>query len=266
MMPLISVVMPVYNERLDFLVSALNSVLSQSLSDFEFLIIDDSDDLAAIQCLEDYAMKDSRITLIRFNKRIGLTASINYGITVSKSDFIARVDSDDIQNINRFKLQLDFFDDNKDVSILGTSIYKLDENNSIIGYRKYPEDNANIIKIGMIKNPICHPTVMFRKSIFKEHGMYDIKFNRAEDYELWRRLFKKNVIFSNLSEPLVSYRVFREPKRDFQNWTSNLKIKLKYFCLNYFFLSCLGILLLCVYIIFPSSIRNFIYNQYNKSI
>src|SRR5438067_12011849 len=119
MQPAISVIMSVYNAEA-FLEAAVQSVLMQSFSDFEFIIIDDGSTDRSNQILQDYARKDNRVRLIsRPNK--GLTASLNEGLKLARGEFIARMDADDVAAPDRFKIQVEYLRDHPEVSVRGSA-------------------------------------------------------------------------------------------------------------------------------------------------
>lgn len=197
--PRISVIMSVYNSA-PFLREAVESILNQTYTNFEFLITDDNSNDESLSILESY--DDDRIIIIRNNFNIGLTKNLNKLIRLAKGEFIARMDADDISLPMRFDKQIEFFQENHDIVLCGTQICDL-------GTKKksdYPT-NPDEIKFDLLwTNPIAHPTVMWRRQYFKKTNMlYDENYKSAQDYELWSRVAVLGRI-ANLKEILLLQR------------------------------------------------------------
>ena len=198
-LPKITVLMPVYNCEL-YVCEAIDSVLGQSFSDFEFLIIDDASSDSTVSLIKSY--NDSRIQLIEKPINTGYTNSLNYGLKIAKGKYIARMDGDDISLQERFVKQVSFLEANPDIILCG-SWY------SIIGserIEKVPEKHDQI-KLAFLKgNCIAHPSVMMRKQSLDLFSIiYDVAKEPAEDYDLWVRLMSKGKLH-NLQEVLLDYR------------------------------------------------------------
>ncbi len=218
---LLTVLMPVYNCEL-YIEEAINSILNQSYSHFEFLIIDDAstDETKAII----KRIKDERIQLIEKPLNTGYTNSLNYGLTLAKGKYIARMDGDDISLPERFQKQLTFLESNPDVVVCGTT-YKIIGNNKNIFI---PETN-DTIKLHLLKgNCIAHPSVMIRKKVLDDFSIcYDVTKEPAEDYALWVHLLSYGKLH-NLSEVLLEYRLHIgqvSKKRAIDQVNSHLKTK-----------------------------------------
>ena len=197
-LPLVSVLMPVYNCE-SFIREAIQSVLNQTFTDFELLIIDDCSTDATLQILKSYL--DSRIQLIEKEKNTGYTDSLNYGISIAKGKYIARMDGDDISLPRRFQKQFDFLESNPEVVICGTAI-------KIIGkdtIERHPSKHEDLqIKL-CFSSVFHHPTVMIRADVLKQNK-YNKEFEPAEDYELWTRLAFVGKT-ANLEDVLLHYRI-----------------------------------------------------------
>ncbi|TRX34835.1 glycosyltransferase [Flavobacterium sp. ZT3R18] len=220
--PKITVLMPVYNCEL-YIQEAVDSVLNQTFTDFEFLIIDDASTDATVAIIKKY--NDPRIQLIQKPENSGYTNSLNHGLSIAKGEYIARMDGDDISLPERFAKQVAFLDANQDVVLCGTFY-------SIIGTEKgitVPE-NFEDIKLALLRK-CCfgHPTVMIRKkSLDKLVVIYDVSKEPAEDYDLWIRLLAIGKLH-NLQEVLLNYRVHDSQvsqKRDKQQINSALEARL----------------------------------------
>lgn len=201
-MPTISVIMSIYKEQELGIRRAIDSLLSQTFSDFEFIIIvDNPHNTKAIEILESYCKVDARIHFIVHEKNKGLPAGLNAGIRMAKGEFIARQDTEDISLPNRFAEQLKYIKNHPEVDVLGTAIKYVDANGKHIMLRKYqPIVGREINK----HNPVAHPTLLIRKSAFEKFGYYDETLF-CEDYDLWINWYLKGVIFHNLQESYYDY-------------------------------------------------------------
>jgi glycosyltransferase involved in cell wall biosynthesis len=200
--PVISVVMSVCNgER--YLRDAVDSILDQTCEDFEFIIINDGSTDGSREILESY--NDGRIFLIH-QDNTGLTRALKKGISLSRGEYIARIDADDSAKSVRLEKQLVFLRNNPKVILLGSNCYKVDENGSIVGITDLPVDDLNIKWNLLFYNCVCHSTVMFRRKEVENLGGYNATMQYAQDYDLWLRIAKKYSV-ANLQEPLVNLRV-----------------------------------------------------------
>lgn len=198
----VSVILPTFEGSIPTILPALKSISSQSLKEFECLIVDDSNDKNIVDFLNEYCIKDNRFIYIRGDGK-GLASALNKGITFAKGEFIARSDSTDISQYDRLYRQVKFLQKNKDIDILGANmIMKSNGNNRI---SNYPESHFGITFQFIYRCPIAHPTVMFRRSIIEEGLRYSESFKYCEDLEFWLRLWRKNYRFANLKENLVEY-------------------------------------------------------------
>ena len=195
-MPKVSVVMAVYNTKEEWLREAIESILHQTYTDFEFIIVNDGSTNNAEEVILSY--QDDRIKYMKqANQGPGVAA--NNGIDIAKGEYIARMDSDDISLPQRFEKQVAFLDQNPDVSIVGTD-HEYIPSGRIAKMLKYPK------YLDFLRgNSIGQPTVMFRRLDFeKYHLRYDPAYP-CEDYELWSRAIRY-VKFANLQEVLLKYR------------------------------------------------------------
>lgn len=202
-MPKISVLMPVYNTKAAYLKESIESILNQTFSDFEFIIINDGSENNAEEVILSYT--DKRIRYIKNKENIGLIKTLNKGLRESKGEYIARMDSDDIALPERFIKQVEFMNENLNVGVSGTWLKTFgDELKTRI--EKYPS-SCEEIKVKMLFScPIAHPTAFIRKSLFVKYNLfYSEDYVHAEDYELWSRA-NKYFDFANIPESLVQYR------------------------------------------------------------
>ncbi len=204
MTPKISVIMSVYNGQ-DFLQASVKSILNQTCSDFEFLIVDDASTDSSPVLLEGLAKSDNRIKIIKNQFNLGLTKSLNLALDQARGQYIARLDADDLAYPDRLKHQLDFLENNPDYVLLGTAADVIDDNCKVLFQIKPPTESEKIVKSLIKFNPFIHSSIMFRKSIVDLLGGYDSDLKYAQDYELYFRLINKGLL-GNLSDVLVAYR------------------------------------------------------------
>ena len=202
-MKLISIIIPYYKKKI-YIKLTLQSILRQKYKNFEILIIYDDADTEDLLFIKKLKKKDKRIKLIINKKNIGAGMSRNKGVRLSKGEYLAFVDSDDLWHPEKLKLQLSYMIKNK-ISISHTSYKIIDTNNSKIGYR-----HANRIEYkDLIKScDIGLSTVMIKKKILKNNHFGNLK--TKEDYILWLKLSKKNFIFHPIKKPLTSWRYSKD--------------------------------------------------------
>lgn len=200
----VTVLMPVYNgER--YLREAIESILNQTFTDFEFLIINDGSTDSSVEIIESY--NDPRIRLVHNEKNLKLIATLNKGIDLAQGEYIARMDCDDISLPERLEEQVEFMDANLAYALCGSWVEVIDENNVPTGLIwKYEGDHNKILAALLSANQFAHSTVILRKSILTQGFYYDANYAHAEDYELWLRIADSFKV-SNIQKPLVKYRV-----------------------------------------------------------
>lgn len=203
--PLVSVVMSVYNtER--YLAQAIKSILSQTIENFEFIIVNNGSTDKTSQIIYKFQKNDKRIKLIKNKKKLQIGTSLNNAIDQAKSDIIARMDPDDIAFPNRLQVQYTFLQHHSNVAIVGNDIILIDEYGKVIGKRTYPISSKGLKKILFRYSAFAHPTVMFRKQLFKKVGGYNPNKHPCEDIDLWFRL-GKDYTFASIPIFLLKYRV-----------------------------------------------------------
>ncbi|MDQ0243676.1 glycosyltransferase involved in cell wall biosynthesis [Bacillus fengqiuensis] len=203
----ISVIMSVYNERLDWLKESIESILYQTYKDFEFIIVlDNPKNLEAKKTLQEYSEKDSRIKLIYNDINIGLPKSLNKALCSARGDYIARMDADDISEVQRLNKQLRFMIDNPDVALIGTEIRVIDEEGNFIRCPKKLYSHEAIKKFASYGNPITHPTWFGRRELFEKLKGYR-NFKNSEDMDFMCRIIAENYVVLNMNECLLKYRV-----------------------------------------------------------
>jgi glycosyltransferase involved in cell wall biosynthesis len=203
MPPEVSVVMSVYNgER--YLQEAVRSILDQSFTDFEFIIVNDGSTDHTVSILTSF--DDNRIRLVHNPENLGLTISLNRGIALAQGEFIARMDADDISLPPRLETQIRYLRSHPDVGVVGTGKQEIDQDGCYLGKVWIPPTSSGYMGWRLIwGNPIVHSSVMIRKGCLVSVGLYDIGKRTAQDYDLWIRLSAITRI-SNMKQVLILYR------------------------------------------------------------
>ena len=204
----VSIVIPVYNSA-KTIRRSLESLKTQTFRDFETIIVDNNCTDSSMIIANEYS-EDLNIKIVKC-KTQGIVPALNSGIHAAKSDLIARQDADDYWYPEKLEKQVTFFEKNPGVSILGTQIRLLDENGSVqkLGtYNRpinYPTNDLMIKQMLMLgQNPLCHPSVVFKKEVPLVVGGYSRFFHLAEDLHLWTRALPF-FNFANLDETLIDY-------------------------------------------------------------
>ncbi len=201
--PAITVLMSVRNGE-KYLEGAVASILNQTFTDFEFIIIDDSSTDGTAKILA--AFKDPRIILLKNETRAGLTKSLNKGLKISHAIYVARMDADDITLSNRLEIQKKFLDENLGIVCVGSATTVISKRGVVLGQKQVIQ-NPEVLKFRLITaNQLAHPTVMFRKETIMNVGAYNEKYEYVQDFELWCRLSRNGHLITNISQPLVLYR------------------------------------------------------------
>ncbi len=203
----ISVILPVYNVPQDWLIQSIESILHQTISNFELLVINDSPTNQDLKhTLHHFEQKDTRIKLIENTRNLGISKSLNKAIQIAKGKYIARMDADDIAFPKRLEHQFNYLEQNPEVALCGTQAIKIDQHGKPFGKTQNPIDHNLIIKVAPYQNPTTHPTWMIRRAEILKVGLYR-NFPNAEDYDLIIRLIRQGTKITNLSETLLQYRV-----------------------------------------------------------
>ena len=201
----ISVVMSVYNGE-KYLREAVESILSQSFSDFEFIIVDDGSDDSTYAVLSSYAEKDRRIKLLRNSHNLGLAESLNKALEAAGGDFIARQDADDISFPERLQVQYEYLTADPDISVCSVYSWIAGEDGTPVYSFKYPVEHDNIVySLEKGENPLIHGSVMLRRDILADIPKPPYRFGLAQDLDLWLRI-SQSAKFAVIPEELYLYR------------------------------------------------------------
>lgn len=201
--PLISVVMPVFNGE-EFLSAAIESILNQTLKNFEFIIVYDQSNDASLTILQHYQSIDSRIRLI-LGDRKGLVGALNKGIELANGKYIARMDADDISMPLRLKSQFEQMESDG-ADICGCHYFIINKNSKLIGTKFVPLNHHSFIVCLAYTIPFAHGSVMMRSGFLKEKSLYYNSLFYAEDYDLWTRFYEAKAVFANVDNVLFRYR------------------------------------------------------------
>lgn len=195
--------MSVYNGEM-WLKEAIESILGQTYKDFEYIIGNDGSTDATEDILAIYT--DRRLRIIHFRKRLTLTYALNRLLRKVKGEYIARMDADDIASKERLARQVAFLDSHPHVGIVGSWFKMIRASGEALRIIRMPVADREIRSSVMRSNPICHPTMMFRKQLLSQVGPYDPDLNGAEDYDFVLRALTVTQI-ANIPEVLLNYRI-----------------------------------------------------------
>ncbi len=201
--PIVTVLMPVYNGE-HYLSDAIESILNQTFTEFEFLIIDDGSSDKSLEIIKSYS--DPRIRIVQHTENSGLISTLNEGIELASGKYIARMDCDDVSMPERLQKQYDFIELNTDVSVVGSWAWAIDAMGNITGEIKTLSRVSTAAAELFFTNPMIHSSTFFNRQFVLSIGGYNINFERAEDYYLWINVVKNKGKILNLPIFLLKYR------------------------------------------------------------
>lgn len=204
--PILSVLMPVFNAEL-YLRETIDSILSQTFSDFEFICIDDASTDSSLEILKSYT--DPRIIIVANKHNKGQIVLMNEAVALAKGKYLARMDADDVSSPERFQKQIDFLDKHPEVGVVVSRIRLIDKYGNPAGF--WPEDkeaitNERIKSLMPFSNCIAQPSMMMRSEVLA-NKKYQTSFKACEDWGMWLELLSEGVIISKVDEELLSYRI-----------------------------------------------------------
>lgn len=221
-MPKVSVIMGVYNvKKQEMAEQALQSVLKQTFKDFELIICDDGSDNKTADIIKQIISHDKRVKIIQNDRNRGLAYSLNHCLQYATGEYIARMDIDDISYPDRFEKQIEFMDSHPEYAFCGTWA-DLFEGDNIWGTRKRPEFPQ---KEDFLFGPkVIHATIFIRKDVLDAVNGYCVRWDtaRAEDYELFMRLYSLNYKAYNIQKALYQ---IREDKDAYKRRTYKYRIQ-----------------------------------------
>jgi len=222
--PKVTVLMPAYNAA-KYIVEAIRSVLEQSFTDFELLIINDGSTDDTEKIIRSF--KDQRIVLVSQENK-GIAAALNAGLNIARAGYIARFDADDICYPNRLKIQYDFMTAYPQYSVIGAAVDYADADGHYI-FTHHPEGHLNE-EIQQLKYTICpfiHSSVFYKKEVIVNNGGYNEHAYTYEDHFLWVNILK-NEMACNLSQPLIKVRLNPESVSIDGKWHTRKFRSIKY--------------------------------------
>jgi glycosyltransferase involved in cell wall biosynthesis len=202
--PIVSVVMPTYNGE-KFLRPAIESILEQTFTDFELIVIDDASTDTTPRILAEF--RDDRLLLFRNDCNLGIAGATNKGLAVARGEYLALQDHDDVSLPHRFQTQVAFLTAHPDVALVGSNCILIDGEGARVGIQVQPEDDLVLRWELLVRNPLHNTSIMARLSAIRETGGYsaDPSFHFAEDYDFISRLAMRHRV-ANIKEPLVLWR------------------------------------------------------------
>ena len=201
--PMISVIMPVFN-RQDFVGTAIESILAQTYTDFEFIIFDDGSTDDSLKIIQSY--RDPRIRVVSGKGNRKLVPPLNDAMKMARGKYLARMDSDDISLPRRFEHQINFLEKHPDIDVCGSFFRTLGGVFNFV--QTYPIEHNDIKLALMFFCAFANPTTMVRRTAVYQKGIfYDKDFLYAEDYDFWSRMSAFGCTFHNIPKVLLRYRV-----------------------------------------------------------
>lgn len=201
--PSISVIMAFYDCE-EFIAQAIESVLNQTFSDLELILINDASIDGTTQALQKY-LSDPRIIYINNERNLGKVSNMRAGLEKARSNIIAVMDGDDVCDITRFEKQYKFLADNPEISIVGTFMKIINESGDVIDYRTKLTQSEEISREAIVYCPFTHSSVMYRKDVVNSVGGYR-HGSVSEDMDLFYRILYSGYKGANIPEYLFSYR------------------------------------------------------------
>ncbi len=203
--PKVSVITAFLNAEA-FLVEAIESILNQTLQDFEFILIDDGSTDRSEEIAKRYASQDARIIYQRNEKRMGKVYNLNLGIALSHAELLAIFDGDDVSEPTRLEKEYNFLTLHPEIAIVGSFVKIINAQGEIIGERTKLTDPQKIFQTAVVYSPVLQPSVMYRKSAILALGAYREEFAHGQDLDLWLRATYSGYKLSNIPEYLLRYR------------------------------------------------------------
>lgn len=202
-LPLISVIMPVYN-GMPYLKQAIRSIQDQTYKNWELICIDDCSTDGSLASMLAFARKDKRIRIFKNSTKKYLSGSLNFALVKVRGKYIARMDADDISLPNRFDLQLKLLESNRDLVAVGGWEEIIDESGDVLGVKTFPSDSKKCYRLLMNMMPVQPPLLMARASVMKKLR-YDTGISKHDDIDMHLKLTQFGN-FSNVEEVIFSYR------------------------------------------------------------
>lgn len=201
--PKVSVLMAAYNEQ-SRLKDTVDSVLAQTYTDFEFIVVDDGSKDSTGAMLEEYCKMDSRIKILKNTQNLGLAKSLNAGLRKTQGQYIARIDAGDSAHPDRLKSQVRFMESNPQVHIVGTFAYWIDSSKRIIGVCRFPVKPEQVRRRLFGQTSVAlHPSLLIKMDLFSSTGLFDETHPTSMEYELYLRTVRNGLSIANIPEYLM---------------------------------------------------------------
>jgi glycosyltransferase involved in cell wall biosynthesis len=209
--PLVSVIMPAHNAQ-EFLAAAIRSILDQSFTDFELIMVNDGSKDATGQIARNFAEQDKRVKVISYARNKGESAAANIGFAKSRGQYLARMDADDIAHPDRLAKQVAFLNKHPEYIVVGSQAHIIDEFDKVIGQKLFPQSHSEIFQQYGILHPMLHPAIMVRRSLIPWQNK--LWANEAEPNDDYYTLFHflHAGKFANLPQKLMYYRMHSNNK------------------------------------------------------
>lgn len=263
-----SVLMTVYTkDNPEYFNLALDSMINQTLKADEIVIVKDGKITKELQkVIDDCKKKYKKIVEVDLRKNVGLGLALNEGLKVCKNELIARMDSDDISELNRCEEQIKLFSKDKDLDIVGCPVKEfVDTKENVVGYRNVPINNDEIHKYAKKRDPFNHPTVIYKKSKVLKVGGYG-DFRKNQDTDLWIKMLHDGCKAANVNEYLFNFRFDNNTYKKRKSWTNTkLLIKIRWNGYKIGFSSFIDFLIVaCAQLamfIMPTGLQKFLYKK-----
>jgi len=200
--PLISVIMPAHNAG-KFVMQAIDSIINQTYTNWEMVIINDASNDNTYQILKKYS-QNKKIKILKNKYNLGVAGSLNKALKMTKGEYIARMDGDDISLPKRLETQVKLLQNNPKLVAIGTQVNIIDEETRITAKKEFPINPKVCADMLMLTVPIQHPSLMVRAGKIKKYG-YNSHYKTAEDWDLYFKLLNDGQL-SNTKETLFLYR------------------------------------------------------------
>tara|TARA_B100000780_G_C21126453_1_gene457212 strand:- start:8045 stop:8950 length:906 start_codon:yes stop_codon:yes gene_type:complete len=204
--PIVSVIMAARDAD-PWLATSLKSILAQTLESFEFLIMDDASNDRTAKILQEFESYDSRIKVYTNNSPKGLPANLNFLIKEARGEYIARMDADDISHPERLETQLAFMKQNKHIGLCFSKVNIILDEGEFLCRKWSPHKIKTTLFMLPFLNYFVHPTAFVKREVYLEGCLYNENFFKAQDWELWQRILKKDIGFGIVPKILFDYRL-----------------------------------------------------------
>ena len=247
----VSVVMPNYNNAM-YIAEAIESVLAQTYTHFECIILDDASTDESLDVIKRQATRDARIRVLQNDTNQGIPKTRNclFREVSPKARYIAIIDSDDVMELNRLEEQVTFLEEHKSYAGVGSHTTLIDEKGNVVGTHRYPTDNREIKKTLLHMNPFAQSAMMLRAGAVRKTGWYDETLTRAQDYDYWIRMIQ-SYDMGNIDTPLTRFRIHASQGRSIgakKSLWHSFRVRSRYLFTQEFF-SFKGLIIWCGYAI-----------------